>query len=90
VAFAKLDGAPKSVRLDGIVFAVQEKAGVNLWWEREEEENKLILPVESRGYFNFEGIMTLSSPEGAGGISMTTFKVDEPKSFLLILDLVKP
>jgi hypothetical protein len=89
VLFANLEGKPKTVRLDGIIFAVQEKAGINLWWLGE-DENRLILPVESRGYFNFEGVMTLPSPEGAKGIQMTTFKVDEPKSFLMMLDLVKP
>jgi len=81
---------PKAIRIDSVVFAIQEKAGFNLWWVEGEEavEKRLILPLESRGYFNFEGMQSLQSKH-AMGIAMTSFGVVAPKTFLILLDMVK-
>lgn len=87
--FEQLSPVPKAMRIDGVVFAVQEKAGFNLWWvEGEGSEKRLILPLESRGYFNFEGMQSLQSKH-ALGIAMTSFNVTMPKTFLILLDMVK-
>ena len=88
--FEDLAMKPKSVRIDAVVFAIQEKMGVVLWWELD-KERELILPLESRGRFNFEEIQGLHSPkEGVLGISMSTFEWKAPvKHFLIMLDLTK-
>lgn len=82
---------PKALRLDSIVFAVQEKMGCVLWWKAK-DELELILPVESRGKLDFEGMQGLHSPnEGTEGIYMSTFKCTDKAGyyFLLFLDLMK-
>jgi len=73
----------RGLKMTSIVFLVQEKAGLLLWWN--EARENLILPVESRGAFRFD--VGLMPPEGwDGAIWATPFKVDEPKGFLLLLD----
>jgi hypothetical protein len=94
LVFGKLKGAPKAMRIDGIQFAVQEKMGFNLWWIMPPEGSiphySLIMPVESRGGFDFEKIKPISSPSGATGIALTWFKVTEKgMSFMIMLDLTK-
>ena len=88
LSFDELSPIPKAIRLDSIVFAIQEKAGFNLWWVGEEGEKRLILPLESRGYFNFEGMGSLQSKH-ATGIAMESFNVASTKTFLILLDLVR-
>jgi hypothetical protein len=92
--FSKLSGSPTKLRLDGLQFAVQEKMGFNLWWIMPPEDKipsyKLIMPIESRGGFDFEKIKPVSSPEGATGLALTSFKVTEKSmSYLIMLDLTK-
>lgn len=92
--FATLTDSPKGVRLDAVQFAIQEKMGFNLWWIMPEEKGikayKLILPLESRGGFDFEKIKPLVSPVGALGLALTAFKVTEKDmSFMLMLDMTK-
>jgi hypothetical protein len=92
--FKDLSGAPLRLRLDGIQFAIQEKMGFNLWWIMPEDKGikafKLIMPIESRGGFDFEKIKPVSSPEGALGLALTSFKVSEKSmSYLIMLDLTK-
>src|SRR5271169_6064404 len=89
--FEKLKGSPRALRLDGLQFAIQEKMGFNLWWIMVEEFKipayKLIMPIESRGGFDFEKINPVSSPKGAIGLALTSFKVTEKfMSFLIMLD----
>jgi|SRR6266851_1712453 len=73
-----------SLKLTSVLFLVQEKAGLYLWWG---EEN-LILPAESRGAFKFE--IGIKSPEGWDGTlwgsSFKTSDTDRAKGFLLLLD----
>jgi len=93
--FKDLNGAPKRLRLDGIQFAVQEKMGFNLWWIMPSENQipayRLIMPIESRGGFDFEKIKPVSSPLEALGLALTSFKVTEKDgmSYLIMLDLTK-
>lgn len=92
--FKDLAGSPLKLRLDGIQFAIQEKMGFNLWWimppEGEIPSFKLIMPIESRGGFDFEKIKPVSSPKEALGLALTAFKVTEKSmSFLIMLDLTK-
>ena len=82
----------KGIRLDAAVWAIQEKAGIYLWWgsETKNEEN-LILVCESRNFMRFEdGVLSPRMDKGWDGkIYFSTFKVDEPKAFFLILDFDK-
>jgi len=93
--FSKLEPPPKRMRIDGIQFAIQEKMGFNLWWimcrdEQQIPNFKLIMPLESRGGFDFEKIKPIQSPDGATGIALTSFKVTEKNmTFMLMLDLTK-
>jgi hypothetical protein len=94
VSFTELGGSPERLRLDGVQFAIQEKMGFNLWWMMPPEGEipcyKLIMPLESRGGFDFEKIKPLSSPKGCTGIAITVFKVTEASmSFLIMLDMTK-
>ena len=86
--FEDLNPVPKAIRIDSVVFAIQEKAGFNLWWVGEGGEKRLILPLESRGYFNFEGMQSLQSKH-AVGIAIESFGVTSTKTFLILLDTVK-
>ena len=47
--FQVLFKAERRFRIDSVLFSLQEKMGVLLWWD----EKNLILPLESRGYFSF-------------------------------------
>jgi hypothetical protein len=88
--FKNLAGSPTKLRIDGLQFAVQEKMGFNLWWIMPEDTMQLIMPVESRGGFDFEKIKPLQSPDGALGMALSSFKVTEPyMSFMIMLDLTK-
>lgn len=92
--FRRLNGSPTALRLDGLQFAVQEKMGFNLWWivdlDFKPPRVRLIMPVESRGGFDFEKIKPISSPPDAVGIALTSFKVTEKNmTFMLMLDLTK-
>jgi hypothetical protein len=92
--FADLVPPPKGLRLNGVQFAIQEKMGFNLWWilppDGEIPAYKLILPLESRGNFDFEKIKPIISPDAALGIALTSFKITEKNmSFMLMLNLSK-
>jgi hypothetical protein len=86
----------KGVRLDSVVWAIQEKMGFHLWWENEYKEENLILPLESRNAMRFdEGI---PSPRVAQGwkktIWLSSFKTlsqdpDLAKHFFILLDFDK-
>jgi hypothetical protein len=93
--FKDLSHKPESLRLDGIQFAIQEKMGLKLWWIMDDSTEditslKLLMPLESRGGYDFEKIIPVSSPDGASGLALTSFKVTEPRmSFFLMLDMSK-
>ncbi len=79
----------EKVRFESVVFSIQEKAGFYLWWQGRDLNKTLILPLESRGAFNFEAMQFLHSPPGTERMGLSSFGVDKPKAFLLILDLGK-
>lgn len=94
LVFSDLAGAPLKLRIDGVQFAIQEKMGFNLWWVMPADKGipaySLIMPIESRGGFDFEKIKPLSSPLGATGIAISSFKVTEKDmSFMIMLDMTK-
>ncbi len=86
--FADLSHDATGVKLESVLFAIQEKAGLFLNWTKG-KETSLILPLESRGVFNFEGMQCINSPEATDGISISAFGVPTPKAFLLMLDMGK-
>lgn len=87
--FSALQPPPRSIRLDGVLFELEEKMGLYLWWMYESLPPTFILPLESRGQLNFEGMQGLHSPQGCIGLGLSTFKVDTPKGMLLMIDMVK-
>jgi hypothetical protein len=70
-----------------MAFLVQEKMGFQLWWD--EDLTQIMMPVESRGAFRFDGVRP--PIEGwKGGIWFVPFKVDEDsKMFVISLDFDK-
>jgi hypothetical protein len=87
--FADLRSPVIKLRLESVTFAIQEKAGFYLWWRGKGSEKSLILPLESRGWFDFEKVGCIMSPADATGIAISSFNVTEPKAFRLILDMSK-
>ena len=79
---------PKAVRIESVTFAIQEKMGFLLYWKTL-KGYELILPLESRGYFNFEPLQGYHSPKDLVGMAIESFGCAAPKSFLLCLDLTK-
>jgi hypothetical protein len=84
----------KGLRLDCIQWAIQEKMGFNLWWLIEPAAKppkvKLILPIESRGFFDFEKITAIQSPPEAVGVGVTAFKVTEKAmTYLIMMDFTR-
>lgn len=73
------------LKLTRVMFAIQEKGGILLWWDEACEH--LVLPLESRGGFSFDG--RKSPPGWNGQLWAQAFKIDEPKAFLIILDFDK-
>jgi hypothetical protein len=59
---SSLKGNPQGLRFDSVLFALQEKMGVLLWWGKGED---LILPLESRGNFRFDS--PINSPRRDSG-----------------------
>lgn len=78
----------KSLRLDTVTFAIQEKMGVILYWK---VAGALVLlqPLESRGYLNWEGIRGKHSPDGLEEIVMESFGVTSRKVFTMMFDFTK-
>lgn len=90
VRLEDLNPIPRKIRIDNVLFAIQEKMGIILWWDKD----KLILPLESRGAFRFD--QGINSPsDWSGTIWGSSVGVDTnstyaiPKHFFLILDLEK-
>lgn len=89
--FDKLLNKPPRLRLDAVTFAIQEKMGFNLWWTAKDKSDwQLIMPLESRGYFDFEKAGFIYSPPEAIGVCIEPFNLARTMSFLLILDFTKP
>lgn len=82
------DRPTKKLKIQSLTFAIQEKAGFLLWW-RVGETLRAILPLESRGYLNWEAIHAIHSPEGADAIMFESFGVNDPKMFTFTMDMEK-
>ena|SRR5215468_10508271 len=84
----------KGLRLDAAVWAIQEKMGMNLWWNNPESETDLVFPLESRNSMRLdEGIPSPRIADGWRGIlylsSFRTLEVPGPKTFFILLDFDK-
>lgn len=81
---AKLHGAPRGLRLDSVIWLIEEKAGLTLWWGEE-----FILPMESRNHVRLD--RPLDSPPGWNGeLVLKSAKLEiGPRMFMVILDLSK-
>ena len=85
----------KGVRLDSIAWAIQEKMGMYLWWEDDDKETSLILPLESRNGMRYdEGIPSPRIDKGwTKRIWLSSFNTNIApmgiKSFFLLLDFDK-
>ena len=88
IDFNKLNPVPKALKLDSVVFAIQEKMGVILWW-RKERGSELMLPLESRGRLDWEAVQSLQSGPDVTGVDMTVFGVNEVKQFVFVMDFTK-
>lgn len=94
---ATFNPRPKSLYLTEVTFSLQDKLGVQLLWGMEgEKEAELILPLESRGKFDFSGFRGLPSPKENWGqkIILRTFNFSQPpaserKALLIVLHLEK-
>jgi len=86
--FSDLNPEPKAIRIEAIVFAIQEKMGFQLYWKTP-RGYEIIMPLESRGYFNFETMQGYHSPRDATGFAMSSFGCDKEKSFCIFLDITK-
>ena len=91
MSFAKLNPpALRGLRLDGLQFAIQEKAGLKIWWDMGNSNFKLLIVLESRGGFDFEKIHPIASPAGAIGLAYSSFKISEHTTgFLVMMDFSK-
>src|SRR5271168_2230028 len=86
--FKDIKGEPLTVRLDDIQFAIREKMGFDLLWVMP-NGYEVVMPVESRGYFDWEKSQSIHCPEGAIGMALQPFNVtSERMSFMIVLGLV--
>ena len=88
LTLSNLSPTPRAIRIEGVTFAIQEKMGFQLYW-RTLHGYELIMPIESRGFFNFDVMQGLHSPKDTIGLSVSSFGCKDLKSFLILLDLTK-
>lgn len=81
----------KGIRLDSVVWVIQEKLGLTLWWD-ESGEDSMAMPMESRNSMRFdEGVESPRIREGwPGKLWLSSFNCNGgPKKFLVILQFDK-
>ena len=87
VEFSKLAGSPKGLRLDTVIWLIEEKAGLQFWWAGEAFES-FLLPMESRNHLRFD--RPLDSPPGTTHVLIKPGKSESgPRMFMLLLDFSK-
>ena len=85
----------KGLRLDSAVWAIQEKLGLYLWWDKPDGEKTLALVMESRNGLRYdEGILSPRKQDGWNGILyLSSFNCDSPakgvKAYSVVLDFDK-
>ena len=90
-----LNPQPKSLQIEAITHAIQEKMGIFLEWGKKSEEAEVILPMESKGKLDFSAFRGLPSPaDWDGTLILRSFNFQlEPKAerkhFLILLQLEK-
>jgi hypothetical protein len=89
-----LDPRPKSLRIDAITYSLQDKLGIYLCWGMPgEEEPHLIIPLESRGKFDFSATGGLKPPKDWDGmVILQSFNFEQPpvsnrKAVLILLEM---
>lgn len=84
-----LQGGPSSIRLDRILYSIEEKLHCLLWWEGKEKD-MLILPLAGRGMFDFDWMSGRHSPKGhSGNIKLSTSKWTGLSHFTVDLEFTK-
>ena len=79
------DAHVAQLKLTQINFLIQKNAGLYVWWD--EAGSDLVLPLEDKGMFKFDG---KKCPTGwNGAVWASAFNVDSPKGFVLIMDFDK-
>ena len=87
-----LRGNPGRVRIEAIIYNIQEKMGFHLWWKRGDEYD-YIMPLESRGRADFEGMQGIQSTAKHESLVIDSFgpspDSNDRKGFLLFFDVSK-
>jgi len=92
LVFGNLMGAPKGMKLEAMIFAIQEKMGLHLWWTMHDGSRRYVITLESRGRFDFEALQGLQSPEGVKGLAVSIFGFEKTKGqmgLMILLDMDK-
>ena len=89
-----LNPRPKSLYLTEVNFSLQDKMEISLFWAMKgEKEPELMIPLASRGKFDFSSFRGLPSPkedwEGKVILRASLPPGSEKKYFLLVLHLEK-
>jgi hypothetical protein len=82
---------PTSLYLTEAIWGLQGKLGVNLFWGmRGSKEEELLLPMESRGRFDFSAFRGLASPKDwDGNVILRSFGCEKRSHLLFILHMEK-
>jgi hypothetical protein len=81
----KLVGDPKGIRLDTVIWLIEEKAGLRLLWG-----DKLILPMESRNTLRLDNPLHSPQTGWSGDLILKAVKTeDKPKAFFIHLEFDK-
>lgn len=89
---SKLKDLPKAVKLTHVIHAVESGLVLCLWWD-DLEGDSLILPLEGKGFLDFERVGGLHNPRNPGwtGHVQMTSKHLTPgsKCFTIVLGFSK-
>jgi len=81
----KLAGAPVGIRLDSIVWLIEEKAGLRLYWG-----DTLIIPMESRNFLRLDHPLDSPRSQWSGEVILRCPKTEaSPKAFFVHLEFDK-
>jgi hypothetical protein len=87
--FTDLTPAPRALKLDSTVYAIQDKLTCIFWWITA-SGYELMAPLEGKGRLDWEAVQGLHSPrEAVTGLAISTMHCDELKHFVVTLDFTK-